>query len=414
MLHELFSGLDSSQSLIVLSWLLIAFLLGLLAGYLLRDRYAKQLAVQLDAKEAELKNAKASLEAAEANLAHKDAEMKRAQADEQAARSAVLRLEDEKKLGTLELDTAKVGLEKSKYELGVQNQTIVDLQKEVDKLKAEASVAPVATDIAHNDDAREILAAIEAQLSSLTQENTALRENLQQLMASGGGKRGGKAKTEPVPTSSPTPVVEEAQPETPNLGKDNTSLLEADKARLIHFDKDELSAIQGVGPFLEKKLNEQGIFTYEQVAAWTEADIDSVTKAINFFDGRIAKDNWVGQAKELAAKKAAPPAEFAANSSAEDLLDVDTRDLSFELAEDLKIIFGVDEEVEKILQNAGVDSYAELAKMEPDGLRNMLEVINPALSSKDPSTWPAQARLALDKEWEALLDYQDQIKAGEA
>jgi predicted flap endonuclease-1-like 5' DNA nuclease len=414
MLHELFSGLDSSQSLIVLSWLLIAFLLGLLAGYLLRDRYAKQLAVQLDAKEAELKNAKASLEAAEANLAHKDAEMKRAQADEQAARSAVLRLEDEKKLGTLELDTAKVGLEKSKYELGVQNQTIVDLQKEVDKLKAEASVAPVATDIAHNDDAREILAAIEAQLSSLTQENTALRENLQQLMASGGGKRGGKAKTEPVPTSSPTPVVEEAQPETPNLGKDNTSLLEADKARLIHFDKDELSAIQGVGLFLEKKLNEQGIFTYEQVAAWTEADIDSVTKAINFFDGRIAKDNWVGQAKELAAKKAAPPAEFAANSSAEDLLDVDTRDLSFELAEDLKIIFGVDEEVEKILQNAGVDSYAELAKMEPDGLRNMLEVINPALSSKDPSTWPAQARLALDKEWEALLDYQDQIKAGEA
>jgi predicted flap endonuclease-1-like 5' DNA nuclease len=414
MLHELFSGLDSSQSLIVLSWLLIAFLLGLLAGHLLRDRYAKQLAVQLDAKEAELKNAKASLEAAEANLAHKDAEMKRAQADEQAARSAVLRLEDEKKLGTLELDTAKVGLEKSKYELGVQNQTIVDLQKEVDKLKAEASVAPVATDIAHNDDAREILAAIEAQLSSLTQENTALRENLQQLMASGGGKRGGKAKTEPVPTSSPTPVVEEAQPETPNLGKDNTSLLEADKARLIHFDKDELSAIQGVGPFLEKKLNEQGIFTYGQVAAWTEADIDSVTKAINFFDGRIAKDNWVGQAKELAAKKAAPPAEFAANSSAEDLLDVDTRDLSFELAEDLKIIFGVDEEVEKILQNAGVDSYAELAKMEPDGLRNMLEVINPALSSKDPSTWPAQARLALDKEWEALLDYQDQIKAGEA
>jgi predicted flap endonuclease-1-like 5' DNA nuclease len=412
MLHELFSGLDSSQSLIVLSWLLIAFLLGLLAGYLLRDRYAKQLAVQLDAKEAELKNAKASIEAAETNLAHKDAETKRAQADEQAARSTALRLEDEKRQLSQDLDTAKANLEKGKYELGVQNQTIADLQKEVDKLKAEASVAPVATEITHNDDAREILAAIEAQLSSLTQENTALRENLQQLMASGTGKRGSKAKAEPSPATTPAP--EESKPESPNLGTDNTSLLEADKARLVHFDKDELSAIQGIGPFLEKKLNEQGIFTYEQVAAWTEADVDSVTKAINFFDGRIAKDNWVGQAKELAAKKAATPAEFSSASSAEDLLDVGTRDVNFELAEDLKIILGIDDEVEKILQNAGVDSYAELAKMEPDGLRNMLEVINPALSSKDPSTWPAQARLALDKEWEALLDYQDQIKAGEA
>ncbi len=414
MLHELFSGLDSSQSLIVLSWLLIAFLLGLLAGYLLRDRYAKQLAIQLDAKEAELKNAKASIEAAEANLAHKDAEMKRAQVDEQAARSAVLRLEDEKRQSSLDLDTAKGSLEKSKYELSVQNQTIVDLQKEVDKLKVEASAAPIATEITHNDDAREILAAIEAQLSSLTQENTALRENLQQLMASGTGKRGSKAKADPSPAVTPAPVEEESKPESPNLGTDNTSLLEADKARLIHFDKDDLSAIEGIGPFLEKKLNEQGIFTYEQVAAWTEADVDSVTKAINFFDGRIAKDNWVGQAKDLAAKKAATPVEFSASSSAEDLLDVDTRDVNFELAEDLKIIFGIDDEVEKILQNAGVDSYAELAKMEPDGLRNILEVINPALSSKDPSTWPAQARLALDKEWEALLDYQDQIKAGEA
>jgi branched-chain amino acid transport system ATP-binding protein len=64
---------------------------------------------------------------------------------------------------------------------------------------------------------------------------------------------------------------------------------------------DELTRIKGIGPANEKKLNEHGIFHFDQIAAWSEADIKAA-EAYLAFDGRIAREDWVGQAKALAAK----------------------------------------------------------------------------------------------------------------
>jgi small subunit ribosomal protein S2 len=50
--------------------------------------------------------------------------------------------------------------------------------------------------------------------------------------------------------------------------------------------------------------------------------------------------------------------------------------------------------------------------MDPDEIRNILEVVDPALAGKNPSSWSAQARLALNGEWEVLQDYQEQLKGG--
>ena len=66
---------------------------------------------------------------------------------------------------------------------------------------------------------------------------------------------------------------------------------------------DDLKVILGVGPFLEKKLHAIGIYTFQQVANFTKEDIDKVNDIIEFFPGRIERDNWVGQAAELARKK---------------------------------------------------------------------------------------------------------------
>ena len=62
---------------------------------------------------------------------------------------------------------------------------------------------------------------------------------------------------------------------------------------------DDLKKISGVGPVLEKKLNELGITTYAQVAAFSAEDIARVDDALNF-KGRIERDNWLEQAKDLA------------------------------------------------------------------------------------------------------------------
>ncbi len=64
-------------------------------------------------------------------------------------------------------------------------------------------------------------------------------------------------------------------------------------------EKDDLKRIKGIGPFLEKKLNALGIFTLRQIANFTAEDENKVTEAIEFFRGRIKRDQWVAQSKKL-------------------------------------------------------------------------------------------------------------------
>ncbi|SFO45934.1 branched-chain amino acid transport system ATP-binding protein [Mesorhizobium sp. NFR06] len=70
---------------------------------------------------------------------------------------------------------------------------------------------------------------------------------------------------------------------------------------------DSLIRIKGIGPVNERKLNEHGIFHFDQIAAWKKADIEAA-EAYLAFDGRIAREDWVGQAKALAKEVAAKPA----------------------------------------------------------------------------------------------------------
>jgi predicted flap endonuclease-1-like 5' DNA nuclease len=67
--------------------------------------------------------------------------------------------------------------------------------------------------------------------------------------------------------------------------------------------KDDLKKISGVGPFIEEKLNRIGIYTFEQIASITTDQADKITEAIEFFPGRIQRDDWVGQARWLENKR---------------------------------------------------------------------------------------------------------------
>jgi len=64
-------------------------------------------------------------------------------------------------------------------------------------------------------------------------------------------------------------------------------------------EKDDLKKISGVGPVLEEKLNNMGIYHFHQVAAFTKKDTDAIDTELNF-PGRIERDDWIGQATELA------------------------------------------------------------------------------------------------------------------
>ncbi len=64
---------------------------------------------------------------------------------------------------------------------------------------------------------------------------------------------------------------------------------------------DDLKAIKGVGPKLEELLHKLGFFHYDQIAAWTAAEVGWVDENLEGFKGRVSRDHWVDQAKLLAA-----------------------------------------------------------------------------------------------------------------
>jgi large subunit ribosomal protein L21 len=65
---------------------------------------------------------------------------------------------------------------------------------------------------------------------------------------------------------------------------------------------DDLKKISGVGPKLEGLLHENGVFHFDQIAAWTGSEISYMDDKLSF-KGRIERDNWIEQAKTFAAEQ---------------------------------------------------------------------------------------------------------------
>lgn len=73
-------------------------------------------------------------------------------------------------------------------------------------------------------------------------------------------------------------------------------------------DGDDLKQIRGIGPAIEKTLNDLGISRLRQVADLSEADIDRVAAEIRGFRSRLGREDWIGQARQLLGEHPADPA----------------------------------------------------------------------------------------------------------
>lgn len=105
-----------------------------------------------------------------------------------------------------------------------------------------------------------------------------------------------KAKSAAKPAAKKAETKPQSQPETKAETKP------AAKAETKAETKDDLKLIGGVGPALEKKLHALGITSLKQVAAFTPDDIERVDGELSF-KGRIEREDWIGQAKDLLAGK---------------------------------------------------------------------------------------------------------------
>ncbi len=115
-----------------------------------------------------------------------------------------------------------------------------------------------------------------------------------------------KAETKDAPKTA-APKKEAAKKEAPRKAAAKKEAPKKEAATKVLFKTpagkaDDLKKISGVGPVLEKKLNDLGITRFDQIAGFSKADIDKVDEVLNF-KGRIEREDWVKQAGDLAKEK---------------------------------------------------------------------------------------------------------------
>jgi len=64
---------------------------------------------------------------------------------------------------------------------------------------------------------------------------------------------------------------------------------------------DDLTRIKGLGPKISTALRALGVTQYAQIADWSEDDVAKFDAQLGAFAGRATKDNWIEQARLLAA-----------------------------------------------------------------------------------------------------------------
>ncbi|WP_019670687.1 30S ribosomal protein S2 [Eudoraea adriatica] len=81
-------------------------------------------------------------------------------------------------------------------------------------------------------------------------------------------------------------------------------------------------------------------------------------------------------------------------------------------SDDLTKIEGIGPKAAEALSNAGIDSYAKLAKANADKIKEILTEASSRMAHLDPGSWPKQAKMAADGNWDELQDWQEKAKGG--
>ena len=164
--------------------------------------------------------------------------------------------------------------------------------------------------------------------------------------------------------------------------------------------KDDLQVIKGIGPFIEEKLNALGIYTYLQVSKMTSKLETDVNEAIEFFPGRVKRDQWVNQAKILLGEDV--KLDEKALKQAEDLERISKKAESIDFAtlgvasasekDSLQTIKGIGPFIEEKLNALGIYTFEQVGNMTPDIEEQVNKAIEffPGRVKRDQ--WAKQAR----------------------
>jgi len=158
-------------------------------------------------------------------------------------------------------------------------------------------------------------------------------------------------------------------------------------------EADDLTIISGIGGWIKEKLNVLDIYTFRQISNFTEEDVQMVTEAIEYFPGRIERDEWILQARELV--------RIAGNKS-ELLKRIRDRKgrIYFDRlgiahkheANNLTLIDGLGLWVEERLNMLGIYTFDQISKLTHEDIETITEVLEIIPGRIEKDNWVGQAR----------------------
>ena len=191
-------------------------------------------------------------------------------------------------------------------------------------------------------------------------------------------------------------------------------MLEAIKKRrnLINYKRigtatkkeaNDLTIISGIGGWIQNKLNALDIYTYKQIGNFTEEDIHNVTEAIEFFPGRIERDEWVPQAQEIEYSGGKKTDLFERIKKRKHRIDYGKIGIAHrEDAQDLTRIKGIGDFIQEKLNMVDIYTYAQISKFGEEDEETVNEVIEffPGRIKRD--NWVKQAKELTGKSEKAI------------
>lgn len=80
--------------------------------------------------------------------------------------------------------------------------------------------------------------------------------------------------------------------------------------------------------------------------------------------------------------------------------------------DDLTVVEGIGPKIQMLLNQYGIYTYRQLAEADVTRLKEILSTAGPQLAMHDPGTWPSQANLAANDQWDTLKSVQGFLKGG--
>ncbi|MCP3927850.1 MAG: DUF1049 domain-containing protein [Bacteroidetes bacterium] len=398
-ISNFFDSFFTIESIAAMVLAILAFLFGVLFGYVVWGTRMRRYRRSLAEKEKELANLSEQINNQQEQLELKEADLQKASFEIAELKEKVRLVELEKEQLQTDLLSVNVQLEKLEASNKTYLATIEDLNNQILGLKTKNN--QLLLELEKEDDTWNDLARMQSTYNATLSRLETIENKLDKLEGDNAVLKTELSDIKSIPVA--TPVVE-YNDESDLSAIAEESLLKKALGERIELEpseeRDDLQQIEGVGPFIEQKLNTLGIYTYEQISQFNTENIDEITDALDYFPGRIERDDWVGQAAKLHLLKMETPEAFVA------------KDIAPTIPDDLKVIEGIGPKIETILHNADILTWKELAIASVEKLKQILETAGKRYRRHDPTTWPDQAQLASQGEWDRLKEYQEYLSGG--